>query len=195
MSRIGLWSISLGMLVALGGGEAYALPGQTVEEVTAWIKTNSTLQPGPGETLMVRKSDTPAHRFTFEARLMPPGRATATGGRAIIRSEKISLFDTVNGVSRDRLENSLRVIYGPDLYQDYQQAKVMYQYPNSQMVNESRNQAMPLLEATQGEIRQGARFAYWIETVQPQNGKAQNGRISVFLPEDIGKLQAELQGR
>lgn len=44
----------------------------------------------------------------------------------------------------------------------------------------------------QGEVRQGDRYAYWIETVQTRSGEAYNGQIHVFLIEDINKLEAEL---
>ncbi|NJR66713.1 MAG: hypothetical protein HC772_17615 [Leptolyngbyaceae cyanobacterium CRU_2_3] len=184
-----------GLFSALIHHPALALPGQSVEEVAGWIQTHPTLQPESGETLLVRKSDTPARRFTFEALTTSPGRAANNLSSSIIRTERISLFDTTNGVSRDRLEDSLRVIYGDDIYQDYQQAQVVYQYPTPQMLSEAQNQAAPLRGSIQGEIRQGGRFAYLTETVQTLSGEAYTGQISIFLIEDVNKLEVELQGR
>ncbi|HEY9643741.1 MAG TPA: hypothetical protein V6C57_24845 [Coleofasciculaceae cyanobacterium] len=186
---------SWGLLAPLISQPALALPGQTVETVAAWIHTHPTLQPESGEILLVRKSDTPSRRFTFEALTTSPGRAASNLSGGTIRSERISLFDTTNGVSRDRLEESLRVIYGDAIYQDYQQSQVVYQYPTAQMSSTAQNQATPLRESIQGEIRQGNRFAYRIETVQTRGGEAYSGQISIFLIEDINKLEVELQSQ
>jgi hypothetical protein len=187
---------SLSVLFAvLGSSPVLAIPEQTVEEAAAWIQAHPTLQPESGETLMVRKSDTPARRFTFEALTTPPGRAATNLSGGTILSERISLFDSINGVDRARLEESLRVIYGDEIYQDYQQASITYQYPTEQMISEAENQVTPLQESLAGEIRQGDRFAYWLETVQTRNSDGYAGQISIFLIEDINKLQVELQNR
>jgi hypothetical protein len=173
----------------------YALPGQTVDEVVAWIQAHPTLQPASGERLLVRKSDTPARRFTFQASIAPPGRASAAESTGFIRSEQITLFDIVNGVTRDRLEETLRVIYGPDISQDYAQARVLYTYPDPQRLSQAQNQNAPLVSALQGELREGDRFAYWLEIAQNQAGLAYTGQITVFLKDDINKLNTELQTR
>lgn len=187
-------SISLSLFTVFIASQARALPGQTVEEVVEWIQANPTLQPTPGETLLVQRSDTPARRFTFEALITAPGRAVPSQG-GIIRTEQIALFDRINGVSRDRLEQALQVIYGNDLYEDYQQASTVYQYPAPEQIAEAEHQDAPLQESLQGEVRQGDRFAYWLETAQTPEGSAYTGRISVFLVEDIDKLVSELQQR
>jgi hypothetical protein len=103
-----------------------AIPGQSVRDATAWINGHPTLRPEAEETLRVRKQDTAAQRFEFEASLGAPGQF-AYGGR--IRSESIELFDVPNGVSFERLEESLRVIYGSEIYQDYAGAAIVYDYP------------------------------------------------------------------
>lgn len=197
-------SLFLGLLIALTGGRANALPGQTTQEVAAWIQANPNLQPTSGETLLVRKSDTAAQRFTFEASALAPGRATIVplGNSSVIRAERLELFDLINGITVNRLEESLRVIYGLDIYQDYQRARVVYAYPNPETVNLARSQNEPLLEALQGELRLGDRYAYWIEIAQPRQpdpitGKVTPiiGRIVVFLKEDLDKLESELRNR
>lgn len=191
-------TLTLGLgLVAWGisSGASQALPGQRAEEVAAWIQGHPTLRPAPGETLLVRKSDTAAQRFIFQASMMPPGRSVTPGSAGIIRTEQISFFDMVNGVSRGRLEDSLRAIYGPDISEDYERAVVIYQYPNPQMLSQSRNQGAPLLASLQGELRQGDRYAYWLELAQTDTGLAYTGRINIFLNQDIEGLELELRNR
>lgn len=192
-------SLTIGLLIGVSShafsAPVQAIPGQTVDEAAAWIQAHPTLQPTIGETLLVRKSDTPARRFTFEAQTTSPGLATLESTRGVIRTEQVTLFDRTNGVSQARLEDSLRVIYGEEIFQDYQQAAPVYQYPTSELENEAVNQDAPLLEFLQGEVRQGDRFGYWVETVQTRNGNAYSGQFSIFLPEDTDKLIQELQSR
>lgn len=195
MNRIGVWSGLLFGVLMGWGGRANALPGQPVLDVASWMQSQPTIQPAPGESLLVHRTDSPSRRFTFQALITAPGRATASDGKDIIRSECITLFDTVYGVSQQRLEESLNLIYGPDLYQDYRLADVVYQYPTLDMVQRAQAENIPLLQLTQGEVRQGKRFAYWVETVQTPRGLAQNGRVTIFLLEDLSKLTAELGNR
>lgn len=195
MSKIGLGSgLAAAVLVGLSS-QAQALPGQPVTEVAAWIQSHPTLQPAPGEILLVRRTDSPSRRFTFEASITAPGRATAGDRKDIIRSESMSLFDTVNGVSQARMEESLAILYGEDLYQDYRQAEVVLRYPTLEMRNQAENLNRPLLRYAEGELRQGEQFAYWVEVVQTPDGKPQNGQITVLLIEDLPKLLAELESR
>lgn len=187
--------LSLGIVIALATGRANALPGQTTEEVAAWIKGNPTLSPYSGQTLLVYKSDTPAQRFTFEASVLAAGRAAALGDPTIVRAERIDLFDMVNGVTQNRLKESLRSVYGMDIYQDFQQAQVIYSYPNQAQVREARNLSFPLEEALKGELRLGSRYAYWVEIPQPKEGNPIMGKITVLLKSDLDKLEAELRNR
>lgn len=192
--------LSLGVSLGLGlqavgmAAPAWALPGQTVDEVAAWIQAHPTLQPASGERLQVRKSDTPAHRFTFEALPFLPGRGNAEDGN-LIRVEQLSFFDRTIDVSPSRLQEALRVIYGDDIYQDYQQARVVYQYPDSANPNAAQESETPLQASLRGEVRQGQRYAYWLETVPTASGIAYNGRISVLLNEDVAGLVSVLQRR
>jgi hypothetical protein len=188
----------LGLAVCglVGTVPAQALPGQTVEEVTAWMKANSTIRPGSNERLIVRKSDSAAQRFVFEASLFAPGSfdpKSKGGGR--IRTETLKLFDMQNGVTQARLEESLRAIYGLDVTQDFDRAQTIYTYPTAATVRTGISQQKPILSALQGEIRKGARFAYWVEVAQTDKGIAYAGRISVFQHEDIDRLEAEIRNR
>ena len=174
---------------------AHALPGQSVETVVGWINAHPTLRPGVGDGLRVTKGDTPAQRFSFQATVLAPGRVTFPADRGTIRTERMSFYDMVNGVTPDRLKESLRVIYGPDVYQDYDRAKVVYEYPTPETVDLARRQNRPLEAAQQGELRLGERFAYWMEVTKTDRGKAFNGQMTVFLKEDLDKLETEIRDR
>lgn len=174
---------------------AQALPGQSTEKVAAWIQAHPTLRPRSGEKLFVSKSDTAAQRFTFQASVLPPGKVTFTKDRSKIRTETMTMYDGINGVTIERLEESLRIIYGMDVYQDYNRAQIIYEYPDQSTVNRARLARTPIREALQGELRVGDRFAYWIEIAQPKNSKALSGRVTVLLKSDLEKLESELKTR
>lgn len=174
---------------------AKALPGESKQTVAAWIEGHPTLRPGIGDGLRVTKSDTPAMRFTFQATALPPGRIAVPRNSSGIRSERISFYDAINGVTTERLVESLRVIYGPPIYQDYERARIVYAYPTPETVDVARRQNRPLLAAQQGELRVGERYAYWMEIIQTDSGNALNGQLTVFLKEDIDKLETELRDR
>jgi hypothetical protein len=106
-----------------------------------------------------------------------------------------AVIDGVNGVTVGRLQESLRVIYGLDIYQDYNRAPVVYYYPNQSAINQARLAKTPIREALKGELRVGDRYAYWIEIAKPRDGKALTGQITVFLKSDLDKLEAELRTR
>ncbi|MEQ9485269.1 hypothetical protein [Coleofasciculus sp. F4-SAH-05] len=193
-SKLGsfLW---MGMVLGLIANPAQALPGQTVETVAAWIAAHPTLEPGIGDGLVVTKQNTAAQRFKFEASVLPPGQIAFPTNRRLIQSEQISFYDMINGVTPERLTESLRVIYGPAIYQDYQRANLVYAYPTPATIDLARRQNRPMLIARQGELLLGDRFAYWLEVTRTENGKPINGRITVFLPEDLDKLEVELRNR
>jgi hypothetical protein len=195
-SRLSWWSVlSLGILLSLGGNRAAALPGENTQTVAAWINAHPTLRPGRREGLLVTKSNTAAQRFTFQATVLPPGRINFPTDRGTIRSERIYFYDMINGVTPDRLKESLRVIYGPIIYQDYEQARVVYDYSVPQAVNLARRQNLNLLAAQQGKLLLGERYGYWMEVTQTDKGKAFNGHLTIFLKEDLNKLQTELRDR
>ena len=173
---------------------AIALPGQTPDQVIDWIRTNPALRPEAGERLLVRKSDTPSRRFQFQASVVLPGIAAIQKSEAnLIRSEQIRIFDIINGVTRSRLEESLRSIYGPDIMRDYATAKRVYAYPTVAMLQRSQSKnASPILRALQGELRQGTKYAYWVELLQNGKGSANSGQITVFELDSLPKLEQEL---
>lgn len=195
MSRVKLGAVLSIGLMCLCSGRAIALPGQSTEEVATWIQAHPTLRPNPGEKLLVRKTDTAAQRFSFQASVLPPGKATPITDKSVIRSERISLFDMINGVSANRLEESLRVIYGLDIYQDYARANVVYQYPGAATAYTAQRRATPVMAALQGELRSGDRFAYWIEIAEARNGKAYSGQVVVFDKANLDKIETELRNR
>lgn len=195
MKRLTSATSFLGILLGFCA-PAMALPGQTVAEVRSWMKASPTIRPATNERLIVRKSDSAAQRFTFEASLFAPGALVSTsrsGGR--IRSETFKLFDMQNGVSKARLEESLRAIYGLGVTQDFDRAQTIYTYPTTATVQTSISQNKPVLGALKGEIRKGARFAYWVEVARDQQGRAYAGRVTVFQHRDIDKLEAEIRNR
>ncbi len=195
-SKLSWWSVlSVGILLSVGGNSADALPGESTQTVAAWINAHPTLRPGRREGLLVTKSNTAAQRFTFQATVLPPGRVNFPTDRGTIRSERIYFYDMINGVTPDRLKESLRVIYGPIIYQDYEQARVVYDYSVPQAVNLARRQNLNLLAAQQGKLLLGERYAYWMEVTQTDKGKAFNGQLTIFLKEDLDKLQTELRDR
>ena len=179
----------------LFGSTANALPGETTDTVAAWINAHPTLRPGIGDGLLVRKSNTPAQRFTFQATVLPPGRVALPRDRGTIRTERLTFYDMVNGVTPERLEESLRTIYGSVIYQDFDRASIVYYYPTPDIAELARRQNRPLLAARQGELRLGERFAYWWEITKTEEGKAFNGQLTVFLKEDLDKLETELRDR
>ena len=199
MKAIGLGS-ALGVAIQgaamlLGAASAMALPGQSVDEVKIWIQGHPTLQPASGEKLLIRKADTAAQRFIFQASILPPGRIGSPANAAFIRSEQISFFDIINGVTRNRLEESLRTIYGPEIYQDYEQARIVVTYPGVEEINRSRNQPNQLLTALQGELRMGDRYAYWVEIVRIKRGVNYSGQLTILEKRDVEKLATELRNR
>jgi hypothetical protein len=178
----------IGLGVAMVQAPAHAIPGQTVEVVKTWIQANPSLAPTTGEMLLVRKADTAARRLIFRASPFPVGQIPLMARSSIIRYEEISLFDVTNGININRLTESLRSIYGPEIHQDYMQSARVLFYPQQPIT-----QPQKLGDFLQGEIRQGERFAYWTEIATNPNGVPYTGRITVFLLEDVPKITSELQ--
>jgi hypothetical protein len=179
----------------LSPNQADALPGQSTEEVGSWIKTHPTLKPNSGERFYIQKSDTAAQRFTFQASVLPPGAVGFTKDRSNIRTERLAMYDAINGMSFDRLQESLRRIYSLDVYQDFENAQLIYEYPNQSAINSARLAKTPIREALRGQLRLGDRYAYWMEIAKGKGGKAYTGQMTVFLKSDLNKLEAELRNR
>lgn len=196
MGWLQLKAIAIGSAIALlHSVPAIALPGESTEAVLTWIQAHPTLRPQGGETTIIRKTDTPAIRFTYEASVLPPGRITVPANRGEIRSEYFSVYDQINGVPPVLLEEYLRDIYGLDIYQDYQLATTIYAYPQPETVELSRRLDQPGLADQYGELRTGKRFAYWLEVAYTPDGNPISGRMTIFLKEDLEKLLIELRDR
>lgn len=191
--------IHIGSLVALlfgfGIAPVQALPGQPTNQVAAWMRSNPTLRPLPGEKLTIRRQNTPSQRLIFEASLFSPGRIARSNTGGKVRSETLQLFDMLYGVTQARLEESLRAIYGLEISQDYANAGVVYRYPTPREAAEAQRQRQPIAAALQGELRRGQRFAYWVEVARNPQGLNYAGKIVVFLNEDLAKVEAEIKSR
>jgi hypothetical protein len=159
---------------------AHALPGQARQEVTAWINANPALRPSLGDGLSVRRFNTAAQRFSFEASVLPVSSLINVNDTSIIRKEQIAFYDVVNGISPDRLEESLRTIYGADIYQDYLQARVVYQYPSREQTELARRQGLPLLAARRLLVRNHQR-------ARGTGGKWSTNSLSPGRPKSNGK--------
>lgn len=164
---------------------AQALPGQTVEEVIAWMNANPTVRPKVGERLTVRRSNSAAQRFTFEASIFVPG-TVAKGARndGRIHGETLSLFDVQNGITQARLEESLRAIYGLEVGKDFDRATLVHRYPADKAAKFVVGKGYQS-NYLQGEVRQGEQFGYWLELAQTDKGVAYSGRVAVFLLDDL----------
>ena len=189
-------SLSLiSLICCLPIAPVHALPGQSRQEVRAWINANPALRPSLGDGLSVRRFNTAAQRFSFEASVLPVSSLINVNDTSVIRKEQIAFYDVVNGISPDRLEESLRTIYGADIYQDYLRAQIVYQYPSREQVELAQRQGLPLLAARRGELRLGDRFGYWLETTRGQGEAGANGQLTVFLREDLNQMESELRNQ
>ena len=190
--------VSLGVGFGFSFGfvqSAQALPGQGSDEVLLWMKANPGIRPSPTEKLTVRRTNGPSQRMTFEASVLSPGRviSSRTGGR--IRSETLTLFDMLYGVTEARLEATLRSIYGLEVHRDFQTAKVVYTYPTIKEEATAIRANQPIAAALKGELRHGNRFAYWTEIVRNRDGLNYGGKVVVFLAEDLSKVEGEIKSR
>ncbi|NEP18168.1 MAG: hypothetical protein F6J97_14895 [Leptolyngbya sp. SIO4C1] len=192
--------LAAGLWLGLGATASQALPGQSVDQVAAWMKAHPTLQATANERLLVNRVDTPARRFSFQATVFPaggfersdtPAILNPNRDRSTVRLEKFTLVDMVDGVSVERLEESLRLIYGPEVYSDYRRAQPIYSYPEVSSAPLLR----PRRQIVRGELREGAEHAYWIELFPNADGTVYTGTISVLLKSDLGRLQSRLQSR
>jgi hypothetical protein len=184
------WPLGVGLALALLGAlpsPSWALPGQSVSAVESWIRNNPTLKPAANERLTINRTPSPGQRFTFQASIFPvtgthPGLTPRN-----IRTERFSLVDHANDITPERLEESLRLIYGAQVFNDYRQGELLLSYPDLQ----PGPPISPGLRL-EGQVRQGERFAYWYEVAYNPEGHAYLGRMAVFLPEDLPLLRARL---
>ncbi len=183
------------MLSAIGIPIAQALPGQGTDEVLQWVKTNPGLRPSPGEKLVVRRNNGPVQRLTFEVSMLAPGRIVPIRTSGKVRTETLTIFDMLYGVTEARLEESLRSVYGATVHRDFQTAKVLHTYPTNEAVQKAIKANQPIAAALEGELRKGQTFAYWVEVTRNPDGLNYGGKVIVFLPEDLPKIESEIKAR
>lgn len=167
----------------------WALPGQTVNLTETWIRNNPTLKPRLNERLAINRLVAPGQRFTFQASVFPISGVVPNQDPRQIRSERFSLSDHANPITVDRLDESLRAIYGQEIFNDYRQATVLLRYPARGTRPASTDNPNLVLR---GEVREGERFAYWQEIAYDRAGTAYLGRMAVFVKDDLPALQAQL---
>jgi hypothetical protein len=120
------WAIAALTFTAQPG---WALPGQTVNLAESWIRNNPTLKPALNERLIINRLVAPGQRFNFQASVFPVGGVVPGPNRRQIRTERFSLVDHANPITVERLDESLRAIYGQEIFNDYRQAEVLLRYP------------------------------------------------------------------
>lgn len=180
------WAIAALTFTAQPG---WALPGQTVNLAESWIRNNPTLKPALNERLIINRLVAPGQRFNFQASVFPVGGVVPGPNRRQIRTERFSLVDHANPITVERLDESLRAIYGQEIFNDYRQAEVLLRYPPRGARPAPTDNPNIVLR---GEVREGDRFAYWQEITYDRAGNAYLGRMAVFLKEDLPALQAQL---
>ncbi|PSN13623.1 hypothetical protein C7293_15195 [filamentous cyanobacterium CCT1] len=180
------WAIATLAFTAQPG---WALPGQTVNLTETWIRNNPTLEPGPNERLTINRLVSPGQRFTFQASVFPVSGVVPIPDRRQIRTERFSLVDYANPIDSDRLDESLRAIYGQEIFNDYRQGTVLQRYPERGRRPAPTDNPNLFLR---GEVREGERFAYWQEIAYDRAGNAYLGRMAVFLKADLPALEAQL---
>lgn len=178
------WSLALAT-VGLLAQPGLALPGQSIPVAESWIRNNPTLSPAPNERLSIQRTPSPGQRFSFQASLFPVAGAMPENALRLIRTERFTLVDHANPITIDRLEESLRLIYGPQIFNDYRQGDLLFEYPTDQSPD---NPSLTLV----GAVRSGERFAYWYEVAYGETGTPYLGRMAVFLKEDLPLLRDRL---
>ena len=194
--HIGLGLLALGASFPcwLSATPSYGLPGHSVNEVKTWMQGHPTLRADSREGLRVHRADIPSRRFTFQASVFPVGGFqrseeddlwTSSSRRrdlTTVRREEFILVNYDEQVTLANLEESLRTLYGPDIYADYRRAQMVYGYG-----------ADAASTPIQGEVRLGQVYAYWVELTSDANGLTTVGKLNVLLPEDVDRLQNHLQ--
>ena len=176
---------------------AAALPGQSVQEAEAWMQAHPTLRANPSERLSIRRNDTPARRYTFHGSIYGPGGGGGEsllvrqqrGELIVVRSEKFTLVDTISGVSIERLEDSLRNLYGAEVFADYRRARSKLVYSPGRMEDRGTERAI------RAHVLEGDLYAYQFEIVPNPDGTVHTGTVSVMLKEDLPNLVAAVRSR
>ncbi|MEM6251811.1 MAG: hypothetical protein AAF821_02715 [Cyanobacteria bacterium P01_D01_bin.156] len=183
--------VALGMSWVLSGSSSYGLPGQSVDETKTWMQGHPTLRAESREGLRVHRAEVPSRRFTFQASVLPIGGLQPANDSGfslnqrpntnIIRREEFIVVDYDEPVTLERLEEALRVVYGPEVYADYRRSELLDGY------------RVTTANSAQGNVRLGSLYAYWLEITLDTNGVATIGKLNVVLPEDVARLQGYLE--
>ena len=199
--RMGLSAIFTAgtIAVAIAGltEEAAALPGQSIQEAEAWMQAHPTLRADPRERLSIRRNDTPARRYTFHASIYGPGGGTgesllvrSRGAELVmVRSEKFTLVDLIREVTIERLEDSLRNLYGAEVFADYRRAASVLVYSPSRVEDRGTEKAI------RAQVLEGDLYAYVLEIIPDSDGSVHTGTVSVMLKEDVPALKTALRER
>ncbi len=190
---IGIGCLSLGATVA-GSQPAWGIPGMLSDEAAAWVRSNQGLNPGPGETFLINRTEPDGSRFSFQASVAPPGRITNPLDRETIRSERMTFY-APNGLTAADLEQAIQRIYGDEITADLQQSPEVLRYPSEAVLSAPPTDQNQLQRAIQGVVRQGSLFIYWLELTQNPDGRVQQGQVVIFEPEWLPKIQSELAQR
>ena len=127
--------------------------------------------------------------------MLAPGRIVPMRTSGKVRTETLTIFDMLYGVTEARLEESLRSIYGATVHRDFQTAKVLHTYPTDEAAQKAVKANQPIAAALKGELRKGQTFAYWVEVTRNPDGLNYGGKVVVFLPEDLPKIETEIKAR
>ncbi|MEL7353386.1 MAG: hypothetical protein AAF171_13500 [Cyanobacteria bacterium P01_A01_bin.116] len=179
------------------GSAANALPGQTVDEAKAWMQAHPTLRATPRERLSIRRNNTASRRYTFHGSLMGPGQTNDVGlmltrdseTPVVVRSEKFTLVDVISGVSIERLEDSLRMLYGAEVYADYRRSQAVLVY------SPGRSEDRGTERAQRSQLLEGDLYAYLIELLPNEDGTVETGAVSVMLKEDVPAYREAVRSR
>lgn len=191
---------TIGTAIGIWSGSAHtasAIPGQPVNEAKAWMQAHPTLRALPSERLSLRRNDTPARRYTFHGSIFGPAGGSGQtllergldSGPRVVRSEKFTLVDLINGVSVSKLEDALRMLYGAQVFADYRRAESVLVYSPGR-IEDRETARSPRAQLTEGEL-----YAYIIEVIPDVDGTIHTGTVTVMLKEDVLPLQAALEDR
>ncbi|MEM6451398.1 MAG: hypothetical protein AAF703_13915 [Cyanobacteria bacterium P01_D01_bin.105] len=193
------FTASLALTTALAGltKSAIALPGQTIDEAEAWMQAHPTLRADPRERLSIRRNDTPARRYTFHASIYGPSGSGESSllvrqrnnELIMVRTEKFTLVDLINGVSIERLEDSLRNLYGANVFADYRRAESVLVYSPGRVEDRGTTRAI------RTQVLEGDLYAYVMEIIPNPDGSVHTGSVSVMLKEDVPAMRAAVRDR
>jgi hypothetical protein len=189
--------VAIASLASTLATSAIALPGQTIDEAAAWMQAHPSLRALPSERLSIRRNDTPSSRYTFHGSIFGPSGGSgesllvrrSRGETVRVRSEKFTLVDTVRGVTIPRLEDSLRNLYGAEIFADYRRATSVIVY------SPGRPEDRGTAQASRSQLMEGELYAYLIEVLPNSDGTVQTGAVTVMLKEDVPAIHEGLRSR